>query len=373
VADNGAFVIAWTSSGQDGFSDGIFARRYDAAGAPQGDEFLVNVATTRDQTQPALATNDDGSFVIAWHSEHDGPSTDVYARRYSSSGVPLDNGFRVNTYTTDSQASPSVALDADGDFLIAWDSDGQDGAGPGIYAQQFDAGGVAKGEEFRVNSHTPAHQAFPTVATDDDGDAVIVWESLYQDGSRFGVYAQRYTVPAAVTASEFLFATAPHRLRFTFDRDVGSVLGTDDVFVENLTTGLTVPASSFSLAYDATTHLATFTYTNPAGLPDGRYRATLLASGTTLPANHVFEFTFLRGDANGDGRVNLNDFNILAANFGQSPRDFTQGDFDYSGNVNLSDFNILAGRFGTALLPGSRAPSISGSGDVERDELDELR
>ena len=61
-----------------------------------------------------------------------------------------------------------------------------------------------------------------------------------------------------------------------------------------------------------------------------------------MAADYILNFSFLRGDANGDGRVNLNDFNILAANFGQAPRDFTQGDFDYSGNVNLNDFNILA-------------------------------
>jgi hypothetical protein len=77
----------------------------------------------------------------------------------------------------------------------------------------------------------------------------------------------------------------------------------------------------------------------------------------------VLSFRFLQGDANNDGRVNLDDFNILAANFGQSPRDFTQGDFDYSGNVNLNDFNILASRFGSSL---SVAPSTGGGGSGEK-------
>ena len=51
--------------------------------------------------------------------------------------------------------------------------------------------------------------------------------------------------------------------------------------------------------------------------------------------------------------MNLQDFNRLATNFGQSPRDFTQGDFNYDGVVNLIDFNILAGRFGRELAPQS--------------------
>jgi hypothetical protein len=162
-------------------------------------------------------------------------------------------------------------------------------------------------------------------------------------------------IPAApgVTASNFNFATLPQRLSFTFDQNVGPSLGLDDIVVQQLPGGPTVTPSAVS--FDTATNTATFTFNT--AIPDGGYRARLIASGISgpggqLPADHTFEFTFLRGDANGDGRVNLNDFNILAANFGQSPRDFTQGDFDYSGNVNLTDFNILAGRFGQAVGSG---------------------
>ena len=71
--------------------------------------------------------------------------------------------------------------------------------------------------------------------------------------------------------------------------------------------------------------------------------------------------------------MNLQDFNILSANFGQSPRDFTQGDFNYDGAVNLQDFNILVGRFGT-VLAGPEPSSIFSSGPkVDRRRLlDEL-
>ena len=85
----------------------------------------------------------------------------------------------------------------------------------------------------------------------------------------------------------------------------------------------------------------------------------------------MLNFRFLQGDANGDGRVNLNDFNILAANFGQGPRDFTQGDFNYSGTVNLSDFNILAARFGQVLaaprIPMRRESQRVGDREMEDD------
>ena len=61
----------------------------------------------------------------------------------------------------------------------------------------------------------------------------------------------------------------------------------------------------------------------------------------------------LYGDADLDGGVSINDFNALAANFGQSSgRAWTQGDFDYDGGVSINDFNLLAGGFGQ-MLPAS--------------------
>ena len=37
--------------------------------------------------------------------------------------TPLGSEFQVNTYTTNSQNNPSVAVDADGDFVVVWESD----------------------------------------------------------------------------------------------------------------------------------------------------------------------------------------------------------------------------------------------------------
>jgi hypothetical protein len=55
--------------------------------------------------------------------------------------------------------------------------------------------------------------------------------------------------------------------------------------------------------------------------------------------------TFLPGDANFDGRVDLSDFGLLKAHFG-SGRYRNQGDFDGDGQVNLSDFGLLKANFG---------------------------
>lgn len=52
------------------------------------------------------------------------------------------------------------------------------------------------------------------------------------------------------------------------------------------------------------------------------------------------------GDANLDEFVNLEDFNILASNFGTNGPPWEGGDFNEDGSVNLEDFNLLAANFG---------------------------
>jgi hypothetical protein len=362
--DAGNFVIAWTDFVQDGSGLGVYARRYNAAGAAQGTEFRVNTFTTSSQSLPCVAVDADGDSVIAWQSlGQDGSGYGVYAKRYNSVGVPQGSEFRANTFTPNPQTHASAAIDADGDFVIAWSSL-QDGSDYGSYAQSYNLAGVAEGAEFRVNSFTTGFQGESSAAMDNDGNAVIAWTSDAQDGFAGGIYAQRYAGPVApaISSSTFLFQTAPHRLRFVFTQNVSGSLSASDLVLQNLTTGQTIPSGQLSLSYASATNTATFSYTGNASgisgvLPDGNYRATLLAAGITNPfgrpmaVNHVFDFFFLDGDADHNGTVNLLDFNSLSANFGQSGRNFSQGDFNYDTTVDLLDFNILSARFGQILGP----------------------
>ena len=186
--NDGNFVIAWQSI-QDGDFYGIYAQRYNALGVAQGSEFQVNTYTTNYQGEPSIAMDSDGDFVITWQSRYqDGSNNGIYAQRYNASGVAQGSEFQVNTYTTSLQNSSRIAMDSDGDFVIAWQSI-QDGDFYGIYAQRYNASGIAQGSEFQVNTYTTHGQSIPSIAMDSDGDFVIAWGSKDQDGSSYGVYA----------------------------------------------------------------------------------------------------------------------------------------------------------------------------------------
>jgi hypothetical protein len=198
----GDFVITWQSSNQDGSGSGVYARLYAAGGVPLGGEFRVNTASADNQGKPAVAMDTTG-FVIAWQSHNqDGSGSGIYAQRYSALGVPLGGEFRVNTTTADDQANPSVAIDALGDFVIAWQSNNQDGSGWGVYAQRYDALGLPQGGEFRVNTYTTGDQGNPSVTMNSTGAFAIAWQSNNQDGNGWGVYVQRYNADGTKAGGE---------------------------------------------------------------------------------------------------------------------------------------------------------------------------
>lgn len=197
----GNFVVVWSGQGQVGQGAnavvddrGVWARVFNADGIPLGDQFLVNQTTVAVQDQPAVAMDAMGNFVVTWSSnaatlDHYG----IWGRRFASDGTPLSNEFLVNATVNPAQVRSDVAMDDSGNFVVVWQSDGQDGAGWGIYGQRFDANGNRVGPEFRVNDYTPADQVAPQVAMDADGDFAVVWSSFYQDGSGYGVYGRRYS------------------------------------------------------------------------------------------------------------------------------------------------------------------------------------
>ncbi|HEY8154196.1 MAG TPA: hypothetical protein VII72_08730 [Myxococcota bacterium] len=209
----GNFVVVWRSSGSsetDTSSSSIQGQRYASNGSAQGAQFQVNTYTTNAQESPAVATGFDGDFVVAWQSNGssgaDSSSFSTQGQRYASDGSTQGAQFQVNTYTTNAQESPAVATGFDGDFVVAWQSNGSSGTDSSSFStqgQRYASDGSTQGEEFQVNTYTTQSQQIPSVASGADGNFVVAWRSNGSPGtdtSGSSVQGQRYSVPATETA-----------------------------------------------------------------------------------------------------------------------------------------------------------------------------
>ena len=78
--------------------------------------------------------------------------------RATPAWVPTGPEFRANTFTSNTQAFPAVAVSAAGDFVVAWQSDLQDGDGYGQIAQAMREG------RFEDPTRGPLYSLFIAVA-----------------------------------------------------------------------------------------------------------------------------------------------------------------------------------------------------------------
>jgi hypothetical protein len=199
------------------------------------------------------------------------------------------------------------------------------------------------------NAGTPAE-----LATDQRGPGYARASGGVVDIGAF----ERTAFSAAVISSQFVYQTAPHRLRVTFDRDVApaSVLP-GDLSVYRLPSEPAFVATAVS--YDAASRTATYTLA-PTPLPDGNYRATL------LQGLHVTDFFVFAGDANHDRGVNFNDLVPLAQHYNAAGT-FVEGDYNYDGVVDFNDLVIVAQRYNAVLTPPP-APAPVASARVAKEK-----
>ena len=152
-------MVSSRSSGAGSVTESwnIAGRLFDGAANPLGSDFQVNTNTLPTHRFPRVASGLVGTrpanFVVTWETlGQDDPANPaqagVFAQRFANAPFPTAGFFLanppregveypINTFTTGDQIRPDIAIDARGQFVIAWASDGQDGSNGGVVARRF--------------------------------------------------------------------------------------------------------------------------------------------------------------------------------------------------------------------------------------------
>jgi len=170
---NGTFIATWQSIPQDGSGWGIYAQTFDPSGILDSPDFKANTTTKWSQKNSVVASTADGRFVIVWQGSgrH---VTEIFAQRFSAEGLPVGGEILVNSTTRGIQWLTSVAMSADGSFVVAWQGNGA-GDRHGIFARRFSADGIAVTGELRVAETSKRLQMTPAIASDSTGKFAVAW------------------------------------------------------------------------------------------------------------------------------------------------------------------------------------------------------
>jgi hypothetical protein len=343
---SGNFVVVWQSAPTNTFSN-VYGRRFDSSGAALGAEFRVSTFTTNLLTRnPSVAMASDGRFVVAWR-DYLQPSYSIAARRYGSDGSPLGSEFRVNT-STSNMNYPSAAFAGDGSsFVIAW-NDRVYGY-YNVFAQRFTSSGAKLGTEFRVNTFTTfQYHHNPSVAADATGNFTVVWQSHTGIGASDDVFGKRYASTGAQLGAEFLVnfaATAGEQVHPRIASDSSGNLtvvwhqgaGLFDVLAQRFLSTGAPFGAEFSPEASGVTH------TYPTVAASGSAFVVVWAAAydgvDSASNNGVFGKRYPGpGDVNGDGVVDIADvFYLINFLFASGPDPVGPGDTSGDGSVDVAD------------------------------------
>lgn len=235
---SGGFVIvssAWTQE--------VTARIFDASGAQVGSDIIVSPDDDSLLRNAQVAELIGGGFVVVWDNLTSGASleSDIYARVYDASGLPVTGEIELSGLGE--QSGASVIATSDGGFYASWE-DTEESFGTPVYSrwEKFDALGVATGDEF--STIRPAFKS--DVIALSSGDILGVWlgggnlvasvlsgaapvASIYSDSgftSQLSIFSSFATALAAVSEGQGILIDSP--------AVVGDV-GAQSIDVDNLT------------------------------------------------------------------------------------------------------------------------------------------
>lgn len=208
-APNGDFVVVWQRTGSpsdDGW--GIEGRRFSSDGSPLGAPFQVNTYTTNAQTNPAVAIGSDGRFTVVWTSLGselgDAEKTSVHGRRFAADGSPLGDPFQISSTTAvGRQHGAEIALDADDNEVVTWRSEA--GYQIYVYGKRYSRNGDELGSQFLVWDRDSQPGRDSGLAVGPDGEIMVVRPSeRYTPSFGSDIQARRFSADGTPLGSIFV-------------------------------------------------------------------------------------------------------------------------------------------------------------------------
>jgi hypothetical protein len=289
-----------------------------------------------------------GNFVVVFPGfDPDSDALGLYADRFNSAGQRVNESL-----VQHSDREPSVAMDADGDFVITWGTYGQDGYN--VYAQRYNSAGIQQGEAFHVNGITDAKR--PAVAMDSLGNFVVAYSQ-----SRDNVYARRYQVAVQFTGTP---ASDTYLLKRDTTGNAIEVFDSTDPSAIPIYSVLLTKSVPLSFVTDSEKDTLSFDLSNESPIPPG---------GISIDAGTDTDTLNFVGTTSGSINLTAGSFDIASDPNGGSfsVSDSAIANLDISSRLKSLS---LSGNGELSLLPGGekflRASSLSISDSATLDLAD---
>jgi hypothetical protein len=341
------YFVTWRNQGGGPGSEGFnhaFGRVVSAFGQP----VTTAVDVSNAGLEPTIAWSvDDNEYVLEARNFAGGGASGIYARRVSSSGVPLGGNIIVSTAGAPAPAGQIAYNGNAGQLLATWrnqsDSD--------LRGRIVNGNGSLPGTEFVISTVFPTSGLAASVAFDPVGDRYLVVFGTFSGGPIMGQFV---TPSGALDGSPLTLVDSTNTLNPFLARD-----GVNEVFLLAWRDGSSISAQLLSdqgdvlgdplaivtgtavgdprLAANTSDGGFVVAWKDNRNLGEGHYDTFVQLVGVAIDSPCV-------GDLDCDGSVGVTDFLLLLAAWGTNPDG--PPDFDGDGDVGINDFLELLARWG---------------------------
>ena len=247
AAGNGNFIVV--SNVSDGSGSGVYATIYSRFGGIVVPQFRINDATAGDQKTHDVAMNSAGAFVVSWVSLVSGRDETSHVKAFRANGTAVAAEALVQTRgpaQSEMITGPNLAIDGFGGFAATWLQGNLELATyTDVWARRFSASGVAQGAAFAVNGYTPGQQGDARVAAAPGGTFAIAWSGPTPGASSESIFVQRYSAAGSPLGGEQIVSDGTRNADLGLDVAVAA----DGGFVVTWHDGSTTPEQVVARAY----------------------------------------------------------------------------------------------------------------------------
>jgi autotransporter-associated beta strand protein len=187
VDAKGNMIVVWSYA----TTREVYARQFTSLGSLVSPEFRVDSIGTElvaAAFSPSVTMDADGNFAVVWRALVNGETdSHIWARWFKvdeESGQLIAGGREVIDSNVGPLAAPKLTMNARGEAVAVWNRILPDGTSR-IDARLYDTSGRPRSGAFQVNGTTDSQREFPQVAMDHQGNVAIVWSENDATGSHY--------------------------------------------------------------------------------------------------------------------------------------------------------------------------------------------
>lgn len=202
LTPNGKILIVWV----DGWvNTRLWGQLCNKDGIPENNPFLIT-DSFHELNSPDIAVDSNNEFIVAWSFISESEEKAVEGRCYFSDGTPKKSKFEI--YYTNigiiRRLKPAIATDSDGNFIVLWENTKKGSDYPDITGQWYKNDGTLCGTQFKVNDDSTASLHYcSSIALNKSGNFVVVWNDYRNGISNSDIYAQLYRADSSKLGGNF--------------------------------------------------------------------------------------------------------------------------------------------------------------------------